>query len=91
MKPEQLYQNLKDVAEKLGITVSDQNLKTAGIAVQSGFCTVKGQKRFVMDKHLSVYRKNRLLAEFLGQLPIDAIYLVPAVREFIERHMDQGS
>ncbi len=91
MKPEQLYQNLKDVAEKLGITVSDHNLRAVGIAVQSGFCTVKGQKRFVMDKRISVYQKNRLLAEFLGQLPIDTIYLVPAVREFIERHMGKGS
>jgi hypothetical protein len=42
MKPEYLYQELKDLAEKMAVTVSEQNLRTAGIKVKSGLCTVKG-------------------------------------------------
>ena len=49
MKPEQIYQELKDLAEKLEITVSEQNLRTAGIKVKSGLCKVKGKNLFVMD------------------------------------------
>jgi len=49
MKPEQIYQELKDLAEKLEITVSEQNLRTAGIKVKSGLCKVKGKNMFIMD------------------------------------------
>jgi hypothetical protein len=57
MKPDQLYQELKDLAERMQITVSEQNLKTSGIKVQSGLCSVKGQNLFIMDKHKSVHKK----------------------------------
>ena len=30
MKPEQIYQELKDLAEKLGVTVSEQNFRASG-------------------------------------------------------------
>lgn len=61
MKPEQLYQNLKELAEKLGITVSEQNLRSAGIKVKSGLCKIKGKHLFVMDKKLPVHKKIKFL------------------------------
>ena len=57
MKADQIYQNLKEVAEKLGILVREQNLKNPGIHVKSGLCRVKEEQLFIMDKHLSVKDK----------------------------------
>lgn len=86
MKPEQLYQHLKELAEKLNITVREQNLRnTPGIKVKSGFCTVKGDKRVIMDKHIPVHEKNEILAEYLSQMPHEDVYVMPAVREAIRR------
>ena len=87
MKPEQIYQSLKEVAEKLNIFVLEQNLrKTAGgIKVKSGLCKVKGQNRFIMDKHISIHEKNELLADCLSQLPHEGIYIMPAVRSIINK------
>ena len=83
MKPEQLYQSLKELAEKLRVTVSEKNFRNTGIKVKSGLCKVKGEKRFIMDKHIPVYTKNKILASCLSKMPHEDIYIVPAVREML--------
>lgn len=85
MKPEQIYQALKELAEKLNIKVSEQNLRQSGVKAQSGLCKVKGQRHFIMDKHKSIYEKNELLAACLSQMPHEDIYVVPAVRELLHK------
>jgi hypothetical protein len=84
MKPDQLYEHLKALLEKMGIIVSEQNFKTSGIPVRSGYCKVKDQKRFIIDKHLSIHQKNKLLAIFLHQYPLEDSFIPPKVREFIQ-------
>ena len=86
MKPQQLYQDLKEVAEKLGITVSEHNFRTSGIKVKSGLCRIKGKNLFIIDKHKSIHEKNEILAFCLNKMKHEDIYIVPAVREFINRH-----
>ncbi len=86
MKPDQLYQELKDLAERMQITVSEQNLKTAGVKVKSGLCLVKGQNMFIMDKHKSIHKKIRILAAQLAEIPHDDMYIIPAVRELLEKY-----
>lgn len=86
MKPEQLYQELKNIAEKLGLFVSEQNFRTAGIHVKSGYCKVKGQYQCIIDKHMKLNLKLEALAECLSQMPHESIYVIPAVREYIERY-----
>ena len=86
MKPEQLYQELKDLAEKMSVTVSEQNLRTVGIKVKSGMCKVKGADMFIMDKHKSVHRKIKILAAQLATMPHENVYVVPAVREVLNKH-----
>ena len=85
MKPDQLYQELKDLAERIHITVSEENLKTSGIKVKSGLCTVKGKQIFIMDKHKSVHKKIRILAEQLAMMPLEDLYIIPAVRELLNK------
>ena len=85
MKPEQLYQHLKELAERFDITVSEANFRNAGIRVRSGFCKVRGKKRFIMNKHAKVAEKIDTLASFLSTLPHDHLYIIPAVREVLDR------
>jgi len=90
MKPEQIYQELKDLAERLAVTVSEQNLRTAGIKVKSGLCTVKGRKMFIMDKHKSIHKKIKILAAEVAKLPHDDIYLIPAIREMLNKYVEKS-
>lgn len=83
MKPEQIYVELKNLSEKLNITISEQSFRKTGIKVKSGFCIVKGKNYFIIDKDLSIHKKNELIAEYLSSLDFDNIYLVPTIRDFI--------
>jgi hypothetical protein len=85
MKPEQIYQELKDLAEKLDINVSEQNLRTAGIKVKSGLCKVKGKNMFIMDKHKSIHKKIKILASRLSEIPHENVFIVPAIRDLLEK------
>jgi len=85
MKPTQLYQHLKELSAKLDITVAEQNMRVTGVNAKSGLCIVKDQKMFIMDKHLNVREKLETLAECLRSLPLDDIYVMPAIRKYLDR------
>jgi hypothetical protein len=84
MKPEQTYQDLKELAEKLGVVVSEENFRTTGIKAKSGLCKVKGKNTIIIDKQLSLQDKNEVLASCLSKLPHENIFMVPALREFLD-------
>ena len=90
MKPEQIYQELRDLAEKFEITVSEQNLRTPGINVKSGLCKVKGKDLFIMDKHKSIHKKIKILATQLADMPHENIYLIPAIREMLNKYVEKS-
>lgn len=83
MKSSQLYQHLTELAEKLSISVSEQNLSQSGVVVQSGLCKVEDEHIYVMDKRLTAKRKIDLLADCLADFDLENIYLVPALRELM--------
>ena len=85
MKPEQLYQHLKELAEKLGITLSEQNFRVTAVKAKSGLCKIEDKKVFIMDKHKSIHKKIEILATCLGKIPHEDIYIIPAVREFLNK------
>ncbi|MCJ8502490.1 hypothetical protein [Desulfatitalea alkaliphila] len=89
MKPEQLYRELKELAEKLDIRVLEQNFRPTGIHVKSGYCKVKDKDHCIIDKHLRLNQKVEVLAECLAGLPIESIYIVPAAREYLDRFKPQ--
>jgi len=84
LKPDGLYQELKDLAEKLGIVVSEQNFRNTGIHVKSGYCKVKDKDHCIINKHLKLDKKIEVLGECLSIFPHESVYAVPAVREFLE-------
>jgi hypothetical protein len=86
MKPEQLYQELKDLAEKLDVTVSEQSFRASGIPVKSGFCLIKGKMHCIIDKNISLHKKTTILAQSLFELPHEHLFVVPAVRDLIEKY-----
>ena len=85
MKPEQIYQDLKDLAEKLNVSVSEENFRRTAVKAKSGLCKVRGKDVFIMDKQKPIQDKIELLAECLSDLPHEDVFVVPAVRELLNR------
>lgn len=86
MKPEQIYQDLKDIAEKLDVTVSEQSFRSSGIPVKSGFCVIKGKMHCIIDKNITLHKKTKVLAQALSGLPHENLYIMPAIRDFIQKY-----
>jgi hypothetical protein len=85
MKPEQIYQELKNIAEKMGVAVEEHNFRLTGIRVKSGACVVHGKQVVIIDKHKSLSKKIKILAASLAKLPHEEVFAVPAVRELLNR------
>ncbi|MDY6986552.1 MAG: hypothetical protein SWQ30_00690 [Thermodesulfobacteriota bacterium] len=85
MKPELLYQHLENLLEQLDITIVYDNLSDAEGKASSGLCRVKGRHVYMMDKGKALTERIRLLRECLCQVDIDKVYVLPAVREFLEK------
>jgi hypothetical protein len=86
MEKEKIYQELKELAEKLDITVSEENLRNAGIQVKSGLCKIKGRNVFIMDKHKSLQKKIKILACQLSVMDHENVFIIPAVREVLSKY-----
>lgn len=85
MKQEQIYQELKDLSEKMGITVKEQSFRSTGVKAKSGHCIIKGEQLFIMDKHKNIRVKNEILLSFLRRKPHEDIFVVPAVRDLLAK------
>jgi len=83
MKPEQIYQELKELAEKMGITVREQSFRSTGVNAQSGYCKIKGEEYFILDTHKRLREKNEILISFLRERPNEHIFVVPAIRDLL--------
>lgn len=85
MSPEQLYEHLKEIADKLGISVVEQSFKQVGVPIKSGHCRVKGEELFIMDRSLPLVKKNQVLTGFLSTLSHENIFMPPVVRELLQK------
>ena len=85
MKADRLYQELIDLAEKLGIEVTEQNFRATGVSAVSGPCKVKGKSLFLIDKHKRLQKRIEILSEFLAQLPTGDVHMLPAVRDHLSK------
>ncbi|MCP3927109.1 MAG: hypothetical protein GY714_31505 [Desulfobacterales bacterium] len=85
MRYDKIYNELKEIAEKLKITVSEQNFRPTGIKVQSGLCNIRGEDFYIMDKHKKIREKTELLAQCLLNFPLDDMYIIPAIRDYFDK------
>lgn len=86
MKADRLYQELKDLSERLGVEVSEQNFRATGIKARSGYCIVKGIPMFLIDKNKRLSRRIEILSAFLGQRISEDVFMVPALREHLVKY-----
>jgi hypothetical protein len=79
MKHEELIAGLELVAQQLGVTIRYEKGDFEG-----GFCLLKSQKVLIVNKKLLPNRKAAVLAAGLYELGLDAVFIKPVLRDFIE-------
>lgn len=79
MKPEQLARAFEAAAQQLGVRVRRERGTFAG-----GLCVVEGETVIVLNRRHTADVHAAVLAASLRSLPVDQIYLRPAVRDALE-------
>lgn len=79
MKTEHVVKALEEVVRQFGLEVRWEKGHFRG-----GRCTVNGDDLIMLNKHHPSEVHLTILAESLRDLPIDRIFLRPAVREAVE-------
>lgn len=74
-----LLQELEALAEELSVEVRYDALEGAG-----GLCRYGGKTYLILSRELNNAEKLRVLARALSRLSLDAVFVRPQVREFIE-------
>ena len=81
IKNEKLYSHFEDLAEKLDLKI----LKGKGDFI-GGTCIVNKKKEIVVNKHKPIEQRLKTLANSFIEFDLEKIYVVPAVRAYIEEH-----
>lgn len=82
MEESLLYARLMELAGEVGVEV-----RTAPVEPPGGVCRLKGKVLVLLSRETTLSEKIDLLASALAELPeLEGRYLLPAVRECLERH-----
>ena len=71
---------LEELAEKLGISLRWDVLSSEG-----GICELRGKRILMVDRDLDDLSKIDVMAAALCDEPIEDIYILPEVREILDR------
>jgi hypothetical protein len=85
MQDEGLLAALEELAEQLQIPVTYAALATEELPGRGGMCVIHGERRIIIERSLTTREKAHLLAAGLAQFDFEDVFLLPAVREAIER------
>ncbi len=78
-----MLQYLESIAGQLEIIVRYENLSDDEISVQSGGCRLLEHNLVIIDSRYPTDERARILARELAKFPLEDLFILPRVREFI--------
>jgi len=80
-----LWEELKTVAQGLGIRVREERLlREVGYRVRSGACRVRDTNLVLLDRGLPLSAQIEVLVDVLAGRSIETVYLSPAARRLLD-------
>lgn len=83
-KKDELISELIQIINELGLTVRTEK----GI-FKGGFCLLREQKLFLLNKNLEQDKKIGILSKQISSMDIEGIYIKPNIRELIEKNEEK--
>lgn len=84
MDDEILLSQLEELAEKLEISVRDENINIDESSIHGGLCRVEGQYVIILNSKTTAQEKIQVAIKALQQFNLSEIYIKPAIRELLE-------
>ncbi|MBI5502257.1 MAG: hypothetical protein HY907_18585 [Deltaproteobacteria bacterium] len=84
-QPARLVEQLEHVAAAVGLEVRRERLEIGDARAPGGLCRLDGRQVCILAIDLTADEEARALARALLHFDLDAVYVAPAVREYLER------
>jgi hypothetical protein len=75
---------LEELAQRLGMKVRYEPLKSEGLLHAGGFCRVHGQDVVIINKKATGMEKIHILIDVLKRYDLSQIYVLPSLREILD-------
>ncbi len=85
MEEGKILEYLEDLAEKLGVEIVYGKLTDEDFRASGGLCKVKGMHKIFMDRSATTEDRIEVLARALASFDMDRFYIVPYIREILEK------
>ncbi len=76
---------LETLAERIGIRIRTERIPEEEVAVAGGLCRIEGEPVVIFNTRTAPGERIRILARALGGFDLSGIYVLPAIRDLIER------
>ncbi|MFH1049823.1 MAG: hypothetical protein V1779_02705 [bacterium] len=80
MKINEVYDEMLDIAKRIGVTVRKENGKFKG-----GNCTINNEEIILINNSIPLETRTSILAKCLTNYSINNVFMKPAVRDYIEQ------
>ncbi|MGH7821119.1 MAG: hypothetical protein ACREQ9_15245, partial [Candidatus Binatia bacterium] len=85
-KAEAVFEELKELATRLGLEVREEKLlREVGYQVRSGTCRVREQNLVLIDRELPIANRVEVLIEVLSGRDLGDVYVSPELRRALGR------
>jgi hypothetical protein len=79
MKIKQIHEELKNLANELGIKIRKENG-----SFKSGWCVINDNKLIIVNRNTPMETISAVIARCLAKHDIDNLFIKPAVRDYID-------
>jgi hypothetical protein len=85
METRKVLEYLEDLALKLGVEIVYEKLESKNFLAAGGLCKVKGAYKIFIDPSETIERRIQILAGALSSFDREEIYILPYIREILEK------
>ncbi len=78
-----ILSQLEELAYKFGIDIRYEDLCYEDFMSKGGLCRIKDKTYIIVNQKESMEKQVKTIAKALGKFDLEAVYMRPALREFI--------
>jgi hypothetical protein len=86
---EVLFNQLKELAENLGIEVCNENISLEESSGTGGLCRIKGKYTLFIHSHVSMNKRIQVMIQSLRKFDLENIYVKPAIRKLLDEFAEE--
>lgn len=84
MNNEVILSYLEELAEKLEISVRDENINLEESSSNGGLCRIEGKYMLILNSRATTAEKIQVMIKALQQFDLSNLYLKPMIRTLLE-------